>query len=641
MSAFGPMALPVVDAGGTLFSQGKYIIPLYQRAFAWEDDEIQRLLDDIYDFQTDTYYLGSLIVSRNNIDTFEVIDGQQRLTALYLLLGYLGYSLNKDSLIYECRDKSNYTLKHLQQLSNDGKGKAPDDDLMEISMKNGWRVIKTALRNRTIDLAKFKEQLQKVRLFRIEVPPHTDLNRYFEVMNVRGEQLEQHDIVKAKLMEPLRNTPHKCKAFAKIWDACRDMSGYVQMHFSTKHDERKALFGADWSKLCHDDVQDLISIFKPDETNADSSDGDELTAAEIIRLPHIEQQHDAEKDGKQFRFDSIIDFPYFLLHVLKVFTSDDIDNPKISLDDKKLAETFENEIKESADKEKFSLGFMRCLLICRFLFDKYVIKREREQGADDKNGKWSLKEIRNNAGTAQPNLTVFKNKSEHRSDDEDAKLKERHDNILMLQACLRVSDTSPKSMHWITLALEWLYKNFPVDKPAELENVMEQYVAKRVSVNLDFLRQNNFSLGVDTPHLVFNYLDYLLWKERNGKYESLGFERFDFEFRNSVEHWYPQHPSAVSYGSWDDKDDQGNWRRDRFGNLCLVSREVNSKFSNAHPIAKKEYKDIINKGSLKLRLMSNETKGNTPWEKENGGCAQHEIEMLKILQKACNLPDIS
>ena len=43
-------------------------------------------------------------------------------------------------------------------------------------------------------------RLAHVVLYRIEVPEHTDLNRYFEIMNTRGEQLEQHDILKAQLM---------------------------------------------------------------------------------------------------------------------------------------------------------------------------------------------------------------------------------------------------------------------------------------------------------------------------------------------------------------------------------------------------------------------------------------------------------
>ena len=53
----------------TIFSDTSisYVIPLYQRAFAWEDKEIVQLIDDINDFDNkngSSYYLGAVIVSR-------------------------------------------------------------------------------------------------------------------------------------------------------------------------------------------------------------------------------------------------------------------------------------------------------------------------------------------------------------------------------------------------------------------------------------------------------------------------------------------------------------------------------------------------------------------------------------------------
>ena len=78
------------DSNKTIFDKDKYIIPLYQRAFAWTDKEIYQLIEDIYDFTADRYYLGSLIVNVNQDGVYEVIDGQQRLTALFLLLNYIG-----------------------------------------------------------------------------------------------------------------------------------------------------------------------------------------------------------------------------------------------------------------------------------------------------------------------------------------------------------------------------------------------------------------------------------------------------------------------------------------------------------------------------------------------------------------------
>ena len=99
------------DAGTlnlNLFGMDKscYVVPVYQRAFAWGTDnsgkrqnEIIQLMDDVlsaYDAKK-PYYLGSLIVSKldgKNGDgefIYEVIDGQQRLTALYMIFKSIGF----------------------------------------------------------------------------------------------------------------------------------------------------------------------------------------------------------------------------------------------------------------------------------------------------------------------------------------------------------------------------------------------------------------------------------------------------------------------------------------------------------------------------------------------------------------------
>ena len=181
--------LSIIDSEDkTIFEDDNYIIPLYQRAFAWSDKEITQLIDDIYDFEADKYYIGSLIININSNGLYEVIDGQQRLTALFLLLNYLGYRWKEDRLRYECREKSNYTLNFLNSLlPNEGyKNKLVDEDKIEQALIKGWDIIDQKFRAGKIDTEKFKEKLKNVKLFRIEVPPHTDLNRYFEIMNVRG-----------------------------------------------------------------------------------------------------------------------------------------------------------------------------------------------------------------------------------------------------------------------------------------------------------------------------------------------------------------------------------------------------------------------------------------------------------------------
>ena len=117
------------EDNSTIFSDGDiYSVPLYQRAYAWEEKEILQLIHDIYymeDLEEAHYYLGSLIVDKNS-ETYEVIDGQQRLTTLFILvkclyeIGVITKSI-PDTLRFSCRDKSNYTLKNLHRLIDENR----------------------------------------------------------------------------------------------------------------------------------------------------------------------------------------------------------------------------------------------------------------------------------------------------------------------------------------------------------------------------------------------------------------------------------------------------------------------------------------------------------------------------------------
>lgn len=74
-----------------------FLIPDYQRPYAWEEDECQTLWDDIFSFAfpdndkdsfkaNDEYFLGAIVTYKNGRGQSEVIDGQQRLTTILLLL---------------------------------------------------------------------------------------------------------------------------------------------------------------------------------------------------------------------------------------------------------------------------------------------------------------------------------------------------------------------------------------------------------------------------------------------------------------------------------------------------------------------------------------------------------------------------
>ncbi len=73
----------------------EYVIPAYQRPYAWTEEEVVILFDDLYRFyseedKTESYFLGTIvIVKEDNKPNSDVIDGQQRLTTLTILLAAL------------------------------------------------------------------------------------------------------------------------------------------------------------------------------------------------------------------------------------------------------------------------------------------------------------------------------------------------------------------------------------------------------------------------------------------------------------------------------------------------------------------------------------------------------------------------
>ena len=642
--------LTILAGGGkTLFSEVgvRYVIPRYQRAYAWEEKEIEQLIDDICDDNDPKrdYYIGSLIVARRKAGDeveYEVIDGQQRLTTIYLLLQCLldesyfsrGEVSVGEALSFDCRSKSNCTLAYIRSDAQKSEGK---EELLDQSILLAVDIIKKKLArefgDRVEDQKKFVDRLKHVVLYRIEVPEHTDLNRYFEIMNTRGEQLEQHDILKARLMNYLDDACER-EAFARIWEACSDMTGYVQMHFSVE--DREKLFVEQWSSLSSEDA--LRELCRGKRRREGKSEGLDISKIIDPKFEVDDVDGALEKSDAEVRFESIIDFPYFLLHVLRVFcraerlSMDGAEELGSLLDDKLLLKDFGKVIaccekrgdKRNTDvKRWFASRFIQLLLRSRFLFDKFIIKRERVEG--DQEGSWSLKELR------APNKKPYYANTGGVKKSET--LEEAHAECLMIQSALRVSYTSPKVMHWITRLLECLCdaklklpkladKAEHIAAEAVAEGFFEKSLEEMGAYDLQKYKPEDYAFGVGTPHIVFNYLDYLLWKKAKKTHKD-----FVFEFRNSVEHWYPQHPSDGTIEPWDG--------RDVFGNLCIISRSVNSKFSNLSPESKmKSYKKMVQKGSLKLRIMGDIIEGGSSEKWRQSACAKHEKEMIRLLCRA-------
>ncbi len=613
-----------------LLSEDKYVIPIYQRNYDWGEREAVQLLEDISDYAKNNsdqnYYIGSAVVFVRNVNGntfFETIDGQQRLTTLTILVSLLKYKyphvadwFEAPNLSYDHRKEADEALMMLQRHQySEHKAAQNIIDVYGLLEKNLPQIL--GAKGLTIqDFARYL--FSKVITLRIPVPQDTQLNHYFEIMNTRGEQLEKHEVLKAVLVSHL--APDEHKLFHLIWEACSDMSSYVQMNFSVG--QRAIIFGDEWTSLQFMDFDSLCE--KLEIGDKSDLEGSEDCAPHTLNSlfndaknnVRYELPRDGSQDeGKQDRFGSIINFPNFLLQVLKVcyhdckFYKKEVDS-KIRLDDKDLIPIFQTVLKSMADEDerkRFVKFFIMELLFLRIQYDRYAIKREYVNGSEN----WSLKSIRKYDNSKANYVNTF---APEGYEDENDPGKE----IRMLEAMFHVSAPTQIYKHWLNALLycinthENIGASFLRDRLYNLacSFMLDVYIGREKSDFEDIvyggknflpihrineIDWSQIDCGCRVPNFVFNFYDFIIWKENPKKYP-----KFEFSYRTSVEHFYPQNPMP----GYDDLKDKG---LDDFGNLCLISRGMNSKFSNNMPKAKFDnfglVEEIRNGLSLKLLEM--------------------------------------
>ena len=102
-----------------LFSSFSFEVPIYQRVFTWEDEQFERLFNDLRDHfcsseRNGRYYLGVItVVRRKDSDKLALVDGQQRLTCILLLGALLDWNLDTSKLTYAARPGDEEALKRV------------------------------------------------------------------------------------------------------------------------------------------------------------------------------------------------------------------------------------------------------------------------------------------------------------------------------------------------------------------------------------------------------------------------------------------------------------------------------------------------------------------------------------------------
>ena len=225
-----------------LFSDKKsdFLIPDYQRPYAWGEVECQTLWDDIFSFafpdgnadnfdsDNDEYFLGPIVTFKNDKNKQEIIDGQQRLTTIMLLLRAFYCKLDKqmDENTKKTRESIASCIWKVDEFDNPDKNKlkidsevSTDDDKEEFIsiLKNG--VATKDMKSKYADTFRFFEikieeflkdycnyfaflpnrVLKNCILLPIEAESQDTALRIFSTLNDRGKPLSDTDIFKAQL----------------------------------------------------------------------------------------------------------------------------------------------------------------------------------------------------------------------------------------------------------------------------------------------------------------------------------------------------------------------------------------------------------------------------------------------------------
>lgn len=627
-----------------------YVIPMYQRNYAWEEGEITQLIQDVIDYlpkpdkPARNYYIGSLVVyerADGKTPVFETIDGQQRLTTLSLLTAYLKNSKAVDldwyanlSIHFDSREHSRATFAAIfEGRFKDDPAEVLAEQQINTGILNGYRLIHKVLPHKLkengVSPQEFADFLFRyVQIMRVKVPVDTDLNHYFEIMNNRGEQLEKHEVLKARMMETLQDCPHSQNCLHTVWEACANMERYVQMGFTPS--QRGSVFAEkDWGQLVPANFDELSAALQRTR-EVGFKVGAELSLTDIISRSPVTAEKEGNGEEAPERFNTVINFPNFLLHVLQVDAQE-----RIALDDKRLLDLFETYVLKQPDPAAAVKRFTFNLLRCKYLYDQYVIKREFIQGEDG----WSLKRFKWNdggkAGGAGRGSYVNTFGEEEGSEGINRR-------ILMLLSALHVSTPTLVYKHWLNAALHYLFHAEQIEAQAYLQQmesvakafVFDRFLAAEAGVEYFAMiygnkgvcqtRREDVSAEMLMPrlrfgnienNLVFNFLDYLLWLE-HGKSEPV--KSYEFTFRSSVEHYYPQKPlQGIDPLAEDDLHS--------FGNLCLISHEKNSRLSNFTPEQKKAFYLKNTLDSVKQHLMMQPETWDVPAIRE------HHQQMIDVL----------
>ena len=381
--------------------QWNFNIPIYQRLYVWDEDQVLTLLNDLvnaYERGEDLFFLGGALLVEQVGATgrhFDLIDGQQRFTTLWLLCHawrgdlapFLTVTENVSTqprLRFAIRPEVNRFLEELifreptQAIADDVVNKRMRTALDLMNSVFGIRPLPAGVTSQEVHLAELtKFVFHKVKLVITTVPLTTDLNKLFEVTNNRGVQLQHHEILKARMLNSLSEGERG--PYNTLWIACADMDDFIERNLIGD----SPLSASDVTRLYEREESDKLA--NPDivfgELTKQMQGGNDLHALELEAIldasdKSLSSENETEEDADRTWVRSIFGFPLFLQHTLRIWLLESgrhDDLPRL-LDQEMLGFFDEHFFLDGTDRAENVRSFIKLLWRLRVLFDEHIIK---------------------------------------------------------------------------------------------------------------------------------------------------------------------------------------------------------------------------------------------------------------------------
>ena len=318
----------------------KYIIPCFQREYSWGEEEIEELIKNLKNLEdNEEYCLGIVTAKKTNDGKKLLIDGQQRLTTLYMIAIHCGY-------ISKCEEielSSEYDILTSEMKSNNLKQIVLKKiDELPQNLKIGWRIINKKIAEE--DKKKINKLIKhSLYYYEVNLDNKIHINHYFEVMNSRGVQLSRSDIIKSFLMNKLNNDQDKSR-LNYLW--------YNLEKMNDKIDNIKNFY--DITEKSNVKYMSINNILKQ-KNNYNKNNQNE--------------QNNIESDDN-----SILNFEYFLLYSIRLYKNIDKKNyePSGEFNINDLIGEYEDIFNKSKSDE--IIAYLNFLISIRTIYDKYIVK---------------------------------------------------------------------------------------------------------------------------------------------------------------------------------------------------------------------------------------------------------------------------